>query len=273
MQVHGLWIEGKLSPLELLTIYSFISHGYTFNLWTYHAEFNLIPNQVIVRNAEEIIPKTQVFAYSNKNQFGHGKGSYAGFSDIFRYRLLFLHGGWWTDMDMTCLKRLPQESDYFFRANQKTAVGNLMYCPSGSPVMQWCYEKALSTIDAENIDWTLPIRILNEGIMQFRLSSFIQQVSNADSWLEVSGYLRKKPIPAEYFCIHWMHEEWRRIGISKDYFPKTSNFFLLAKKYQVPLINSEIHWADKLFFYIKTSKIYYILINFFRLHTYYRVSK
>ena len=33
----------------------------------------------------------------------HG-GSYAMFADMFRYLLLYLKGGWWSDLDMLCLR-------------------------------------------------------------------------------------------------------------------------------------------------------------------------
>jgi hypothetical protein len=31
-----------------------------------------------------------------------GKGTYAGFSDLFRYKMLFDRGGWWVDTDVVC---------------------------------------------------------------------------------------------------------------------------------------------------------------------------
>lgn len=33
----------------------------------------------------------------------------AGFRDLFRTRLLWLHGGWWTDMDVTLIREIPRE--------------------------------------------------------------------------------------------------------------------------------------------------------------------
>jgi hypothetical protein len=107
--VHGLWINGNMTSLELLTIHSFIDHGYEFHFWTYNQSIQDLPQSVLLKDANEIIPTKEVFQYSNENQFGHGKGSYAGFSDIFRYKLLYEYGGWWTDMDITCLKGCLQK--------------------------------------------------------------------------------------------------------------------------------------------------------------------
>ena len=81
--VHGLWTGSDLSPIELLCIKSYVSHGYIFNLWTYNKiEIDLM--NVVLYDANEIIPSTEVFSYTKTNRFGHGNGSYAGFSDIFR---------------------------------------------------------------------------------------------------------------------------------------------------------------------------------------------
>lgn len=259
--VHGLWIEGNLSPLELLTIHSFLAQGYHFFLWSYDIDRSNIPEEVIVKDARAIIPEEEIFFYRQKNQFGHGKGSFAGFSDIFRYKLLYEYGGWWTDMDITCLKRLP-EPDYFFRANKtsSSAIGNLIFCMPQSPVMKWCYEQAVSSVHPLNKNWALPIQILNDGIQQFELQSYIQSISNKDSWLEVSQLINNRKIPDEYYCIHWMNEEFRRLKISKSSFPSDSNLYQLTRQYCLSAKPMKSISAKAMFF-IKTSRIYYVLIN------------
>lgn len=259
--VHGLWIEGALSPLELMTVHSFIHHGYQFWLWSYDIETSHLPENVVLKDAREIIPEEDVFFYHQKNQFGHGQGSYAGFSDIFRYKLLYEYGGWWTDMDITCLKRLPDRY-YFFRANKtlSSAIGNLIFCPPQSELMKWCYEKAVSSIRSDNTNWILPVQILNDGIQKFGLQSYIQSVSNRDSWLEVSQLTGHRSIPSGYYCIHWMNEEFRRLKLPKDTFPEKSNLFRIAKGYHVPVKASD-NFFERLKFYCKTSRLYYVLIN------------
>lgn len=256
--VHGLWIEGKLSPLELLTIESFLHQGYEFHLWSYDLKGE-VPKQIKLRDAREIISEQDVFSYAHQNQFGHGKGSYAGFSDIFRYRLLYLHGGWWTDMDMTCLRRLP-EQNYYFRAHNQTypAVGNLIFCPPQSAVMNWCYQQAQEQVTAHNQDWNLPIRILNEGIQKFELEQYITTGTSTDSWAKTRLYLGRKSIPSHLDAIHWMHEEWRRLGISKNSFPTSSNLYQLMQRYGVNADAME-NWSDIFSFYIRISWLFFVL--------------
>lgn len=269
--IHGLWIKGSLSPVELLTIESFIRQKYEFILWSYDLDYANLPKGVVLKNAREIIPEQEVFRYTQTNQFGHGKGSYAGFSDIFRYKLLFEHGGWWTDMDITCLKRLPEPDDFFFRANEDTtkAVGNLIFCLPQSPLMDWCYQQARVKINASNTDWALPIQILNDGIKKFQLEQNIQSISNRDSWLEVSHLIKNRKIPSSYFCVHWMNEELGRLKINKNSFPSKTNIYQLVQSHsiEVQATNSLLGRID---FYIKTSIIYYIFINIGHLRSYLR---
>jgi hypothetical protein len=241
--VHALWIGKSLSLLELLTIKSFIRQGFTFNLWTYNNIKTPVPHKVVIRNANHIIPYNKVFQYKNLNQFGHGKGSYAGFSDIFRYKLLYEYGGWWTDMDVTCLKPLYFKAPYVFRTHHDMkVVGNIMKCPPKSELMLRCYHKAVAEVNADNRDWNKPIRILNEAIEELGLQKYIVEMSNRDSWNDVRKLITgKKKVPDHWYVIHWVNEEWRRNGINKDYSGKNSVLRNLYEKYQVPVRELPIH--------------------------------
>jgi len=233
--VHGLWIGKTLSPIELLCIRSFIAHGHEFHLWVYDDIENSLPEGLILEDANLIIPKDQVFSYTNKNQFGHGKGSYAGFSDIFRYKLLYEYGGWWTDMDVVCLKPLNFEEDYVFRTHHDFAlVGNVMKCEKKSEVMRICYEKASSSVNGRNSDWNLPIKILNETVTELGLTNYIKDLSNPDSWLFVRKLLlRNINIPNHWAVLHLVNEEWRHHRIDKKSIPRKSYLGKLLKQYDL----------------------------------------
>jgi mannosyltransferase OCH1-like enzyme len=66
---------------------------------------------VIVKNANKIIEKEKIFKYPNKIILGFGENSYVGFSELFRYKVLYELGGWWSDMDVVCLKPLEEITD------------------------------------------------------------------------------------------------------------------------------------------------------------------
>lgn len=232
LTVNALWIGKYLSACELLTIKSFLNNGHRFVLWTYDEIKTMLPEGVELHDAAEIIPREKVFCYKYRNQFGHGKGSYAGFSDIFRYKLLYLYGGWWTDMDVTCLKPMDFEDEYVFRTHHSLPlVGNIMKCPKGSELMKACWEEAEQKIDENNRDWHLPINILVDNVNRFGLGNFIKSYSNPDSWNVVRKLLKgKTEVPDEWHVIHWINEEWRRNKIDRYYFLKKSFFSKLAER-------------------------------------------
>jgi hypothetical protein len=235
--IHGLWIGNRLSLVELLCIQSFLDNDHAFVLWTYEKLENELPDGVIIRDANQVIPREKIFRYKNRNQFGHGKGSYAGFSDIFRYKLLYEHGGWWVDMDVTCLKPLDFTTPYVFRNHHDLkVVGNIIKCPPKSELMLRCYQKAIAEVDAENRDWNKPIRILNETIEELGLQQYIFEISNRDSWNDVRKLaIRKTPVPAHWYVIHWVNEEWRRNNIHKGYAGKNSVLYDLYIKYNIEI--------------------------------------
>ncbi len=221
LHVNGLWIGNTLSKIELLTLHSFIKQGHIFHLWTYEKLLNDLPEGVVIEDANEILPRETVFRYNNINKYGHGKGSVSGFSDIFRYKLLYDKGGWWTDMDVTCLKPLNFSVPYFFRKHHHLElVGNVMKAPVHSKLMLACYTEAAAEVNENNTDWHKPIEILNKYVFENNLQQYVYPyISNHDDWNRIVGYVvGNDPIPEQYYFIHWMNEEWRSRDIDKNDF-------------------------------------------------------
>ena len=240
--VHGLWIGERLSAMEMLTIHSFIQHGYRFNLWLYTALEHALPEGCIVCDATAIIPAEKIFRYKNASQFGTGKGSVSGFSDIFRYKLLHDVGGWWVDMDVTCLKPFSYNEPYFFRHHHSLPlVGNIMKAPKGSPLMWDCYQEASATVDENNTDWHKPIDILANNVQAHQLQQYIiSDMSNTDEWHKVERYLWKHPaFPQQWHFVHWCNEMWRTQGIEKDKPVYNSSYGALLVTYNLlPLLSA-----------------------------------
>ncbi len=208
--VHGLWIGGKLGALDLLTLKSFVNHGHEFHLWVYDELVVDIPKQVIVEDAATIIPKEKVFRYPENSSIDWqaGKGSYAGFSDVFRYKLLFERGGWWVDMDITCLQPLVWEKPYFFRGHARLPlVGNIMKVPQHSALMSQCYERAAAEIDENNEEWHKPIQILCDSVLEHHLGRYIQYGwGSVDHASELRLYIKETyQFPEAWHYVHWMN--------------------------------------------------------------------
>ena len=54
--------------------------GHNVTLYTYN-DFNNVPEGVTIKNANEIMDKSNIFKYKD----GFNKGSYAGFADSFKH--------------------------------------------------------------------------------------------------------------------------------------------------------------------------------------------
>jgi glycosyltransferase involved in cell wall biosynthesis len=212
--VHGLWIGPALSKMELLTIQSFIRHGHEFQLWLYDDLNTPLPKEVVIKDASEIIPQNRIMQKADIDpETGVGKGSYSPFSDLFRYKLLYEKGGYWVDMDVTCLRPFNFDTPYLFRTHRVGVVGNIMKCPPRSRLMKSLYEKVGREISPHS-EWLMTNRTLSQMIRRLGLSRYIRSdIWNEESWWDVIRplVLGDNPIPSHWFAVHWINEFWRTV--------------------------------------------------------------
>ena len=101
---------------------------YVRHLYVYGPVSN-IPPGVELRDAEKILPAASVFTYSHE---GAGRGSYAGFSNWFRYELLYRNGNIWIDLDVVCLQPFDFPDPLVFGWEQRGKVGSaVLKFPAG----------------------------------------------------------------------------------------------------------------------------------------------
>lgn len=117
--IQGLWIGGELSTMEQLSIQSFLQNGHEYHLYAYQPVKN-VPEGTLIKDGREILPDDRIFTY----QSGFGKGSYAGFADLFRFHLLHKKGGWWADTDIICLKFFDFASETVIASSYEAQWGN-----------------------------------------------------------------------------------------------------------------------------------------------------
>jgi len=209
--VHGLWIGDRLSRLEMLTLHSFVRFGHNFHLWLYDALETPVPRNVTIRDANEILPRNAIFRNTQADPVsGVGKGSVGAFSDLFRYKLLYEHGGIWVDMDVTCLRGFDFASPYVFRPHRIGVVGNIMKCPPRSPLMRDTFAEAEATITPDS-PWLAANMILNKHIRLQNLDYAIHAgICNEDSFHgAILPLLRHFRVPPHrWYAIHWVNEGW-----------------------------------------------------------------
>jgi len=216
--IQSLWIGPRLSVMEQLSIRSFLAHGHSFHLYTYQPVEN-IPAGTIVHSGNEILPEREIFS----NQTRLGKGSFAGFADSFRYKLLLERGGWWSDLDCVCTRPLDFAEAHILGYERRPK--GVLYvnvavikAPAGSRLMEHCW-RVCEKVDHSSLLWgqtgptlmhetvgtlDVPVRIL--GPTAFYPIDFWQ------TW----QLIEEKQIPEDSYAIHLWHSQWRRGGLDPD---------------------------------------------------------
>jgi hypothetical protein len=134
---QSFWFGKSLPQYHWLALKSFVDHGHTFHLYTY--DELAVPAGVELSDAQEILPRDRVFLYKR----GEGAGGVAGFSDLFRFRLLHTYGGWWVDTDVICLSKQISEPEIYLGWQDHRLLGTaIMRLPTGSEFALELYEAA-----------------------------------------------------------------------------------------------------------------------------------
>lgn len=119
--VQGLWVGKEITDLHRICLQSFVKAGHCFILYTYE-EVKNVPPEVVIMSAEDIIPSTLIYSFN---------GSFAGFSDLFRSKLMEVRGGWYVDLDIFCLKRLDIPCDTVFSLDHYSEKSPHVYAKDG----------------------------------------------------------------------------------------------------------------------------------------------
>lgn len=128
--IHALWIGKKLGDISRCCLRSFVMRGHTVYLHIYDPVED-VPEGVTVVDAGLIIPKDKIFKH-NKT------GSYALFSDLFRYELLTKVEGIYVDCDVYCIKPLtiPEHGYLFGFEDDKNINGAILALPKSSQLLK-----------------------------------------------------------------------------------------------------------------------------------------
>jgi hypothetical protein len=223
--IQMLWIGPRLSALERLSIASFLANGHEVRLYTY-GDVEGIPEGVAHHDGREVLPAAHVFT----NPAGIAKGSYAAFSNLFRYKLLLDHGGLWADMDVVCLHPFDFETEYVVareRLSPNTATAAkaeklnpcVLKAPANARVMLECYAAAMDSnkgeLEAGDIGPDLVTkRFARHGLDRFALPA--AAICSVDWWN--LHRLATSPLVEEpgMYALHFWNEVWRFQRMDKD---------------------------------------------------------
>lgn len=229
--VQSLWIGDRLSRIEALSIRSYLANGHAFHLYLY-GDVSGVPEGVRVEDANAIIPEKEIFRVD---------GSLAIFADWFRQELLHARGGYWTDLDLVCLKPLAFDEPIVLGKEDGHRVSNaLMRFPQGHAVTRMLADVSRA-----------PNTVLPFDPPDVRRRKFIRRYLLGDrrthvKWGEASGpsgftrVLRHHDLMAlakPYYCFHPLHySAWR--SAFDDTFRHGTGFF--SSSYCVHLWNEKI---------------------------------
>ena len=142
--IQSLWVGSKLSVIEQLALASFVAHGHEFHLYTYNL-VDGVPEGVVQRDAAEVMPESSIFVTHD--------GSYALFSDWFRWKLLLERGGYWVDTDVVCLKPFDFGDEMVFgRESDRVVNTAVLSVPRGHELAELMLSSAISPFKTQVCD-------------------------------------------------------------------------------------------------------------------------
>ena len=216
--IQGLWIGPELSLMEQLSICSFLQNGHDYHLYVYD-EVKNIPAGTVIRNANEILPADRIFQY-------HGRPSYAGFSNFFRYKLLLELGGWWADSDTICLKAFDFPDEYVFASEidyrgVEVVTSAIIKAPPGSSIMAYAW-KVCEGKDTSRLVWgEIGPRLVASAVRKFSLSRYKRDSRvfcpiAYEEWQTVLQPDLGSSFDDRTFAVHLWNEMWRLAGQDKN---------------------------------------------------------
>ncbi len=215
--VQAVWVGKRFSAMERLCAESFLSNGHEFHLYIYDDVGNLPPGTV-VRDGNEILPAARIFQY-----YEH-PGTYSGFSNFFRYKLLLERGGWYVDTDVVCLRPFDFENEYVFSAQgirtQRLVSTGIIKAPAGSEIMRRAWE-ACDEMDTSTLRWgvsgpTLMTRVVAEcGLAGFVQPPEVFLPFDYPDWERQLDGGADFDFPQAH-AVHLWGDMWRRAGKDKD---------------------------------------------------------
>lgn len=214
LKINFLWIGDSIGKNGQLTLKSFLDNGHQPVLWAYDLNCRNVPDGVLVKDAAEIIPRSEIFVYEGNGDCR--KGSLGGFSDLFRYTLLQkINGGWYCDMDVCCLSSFNDLDSlpYVIRPNNVTKVtANIIKVPENADLLIDCIRETKEQVVSDNYRWIKPVEIFRDNVFKHKLDQYIvptiyfgnDDIEQIKNYVSVGYYKKKFELPL--YALHWCNE-------------------------------------------------------------------
>jgi hypothetical protein len=233
---QSLWIGRRLRWIEQLCISSYLAKGWRFHLYVYDEPEN-VPDGCELHDAAAIIPRADVFV-EGQGSAVHA-GSIGAFSDLFRYRLLSMRGGLWTDTDVINFKTYDPSGRRFVctefsDAGVATVTGSIMAAPAGDEFAVRAYDRARALLADRNMFFTrigpylLAELVLEMGIEKVEIMppQFLGPITpmNAALLFQPFNLVAARKDFQQLINIHAYTEIYRVFGFALDQPPDPESF-------------------------------------------------
>jgi len=249
--VQSLWIGDRLTLMEQLSIKSFIANGHEYHLYVYD-DVKDIPSRAIVKDANEIIPESEVY----KSKFLTDHGEYCGFSDYFRIKLIIDKGGYWADNDFVCLKHFDFKEEYVFSSEMR-AKGlermntGIIKCPQDDYYLQQIYKHMTKDAVRKTQGGLIFGDNMIKHIKKYDLDKYIKKydvfckIKFAESCnLIVKGLMKNYDYYNDCYAVHL----WRQIMASqKEVLSSEKNSFKRKLKSMFVIDRDKIYSTDTVY--------------------------
>jgi glycosyltransferase involved in cell wall biosynthesis len=172
--------------------------GHSVRMWSYSPEklHFLREHGVEIRSADDVVPRRLFDRIMAGSEIRY-------FSDIFRYAVLYEHGGLWMDSDVVLLRAFPFRGNHFLNLQWHGGhkghfiCGNVMYAKRFSRHFRALYEKSIERF-FEGGDWEfgkvgpklLSDYVASEEGAELRASLFSPMFFNAIDWTETDRFTK-----------------------------------------------------------------------------------
>lgn len=223
--IYFFWIGSSPTLLNVLSLKSYLYHGHHPVLYLYR-DFENIPAGVEVRDANEIVPysdfeklgsfreyRRKLFSKKDaaiNNEKELDQACHVFFSNYFRNQIIYKHGGWWSDLDIICLRHYDFEDPYVFAGQSHSgipSINNCIFkCPPQDFTMQELIRQQKEALESEvtNIPY-FGVVLFSELIHStLKMTQFVQpyHVFQPIKYEHLNDVLKDTPIPDSSYAIH-----------------------------------------------------------------------
>ena len=226
-----------MSMIQKISLASFIYHKHDIVLYVYDMNMS-VPIGIKKVDANEIIPEDKIFL---------SDGSYAAFSDMFRYRMIQKTGRAWVDADTICLR-----PDWYFENNifasyeihdnEKRVANGVLGLDKDSKILEYLVDNS-SISNKENLEWgELGPKLLTKAFIEF---DYMKYAKPTEVFLGVQPYqsialwtpkgrnqIAKLEKNGTYSISIYNHQATRK-GYDKNIFDNRSALHFFKKRFYV----------------------------------------